>query len=555
MTRAPRTIARNLATRFEKDATTDPSSAATHRRTAAETLGRHLLETVMTPAQVRRFRREPGLRVVIEAPTTAWVEPLRSAAAAMAAWQVALGMDGTPIPSRETSAAEGAIVHALGAGCRIVAVSHDPGRHLPPSLVTCADMSIRTGHPTPTVIRKAIRDATGVEPGTTSTRLGDRLDFFDLASAIQTGNNVRTCLRKLGSATANRAVADRFLIGAADLASLHGYGDGAAWARRLVTDIDAWRLGDGPEFPGPDRHAVLAGPNGTGKSSLAAGIAASAGLPLVATSVTNWFAGVTSFPDRVLRRAQAAFARATDAAPAILLLDGIDAIPEAGRVGGHDADDREAIVAAVTRFLDTVASGEPSSPKLSVIATASLADALDPALIRPGRLTRIIDIAMPDEEAIPAILRQHLGSDLHGVDLGGVAALASGSTGATIAGWVRAARRRARIARRDMTVGDLVEEASAPENRSPGSLMRAEVRETFRAVDVRADRPTPIRATPVRPAVGPAERLRIPSPPGKVALSGIGSEARIVSVLAGRALGTTTGARERTGVHRPGKGK
>ncbi|KQO67638.1 hypothetical protein ASF22_20065 [Methylobacterium sp. Leaf87] len=555
MTRAPGTIARKLGARFEKDATAEPCPAATPHRTAAETLGRHLLETVMTTAQVRRFRHEPRLRVVIEAPTPAWVEPLRSAAAAMAAWQVAVGMDGTPIPSRETSAAEGAIAQALGAGCRIVAVSHAPWRHLPPSLVAGADMIIRTGHPTPAVIRKAIRDATGVAPGTTSARLGDRLDFFDLASAIRAGSDLSTCLRKLGSATANRAVADRFPSGAADLASLHGYGDGATWALRLVADIDAWRRGDGAAFPGPDRHAVLAGPNGTGKSSLAAGIAASAGLPLVATSVTNWFAGGTSFPDGVLRRAQAAFARATDAAPAIVLLDGIDAIPEAGQVGAQDADDREAIFSAVTRFLDAIASGEPSSPKLAVIATASLANALDPALVRLCRLTRIIEITMPDDEAIPAIFRQHLGSDLDGIDLGEVTALSSGSTGATIAGWVRAARRRARIARRDMTVGDLVEEASAPENRSPGSLLRAEVRETFRAVDVRADHSTQIRPTTVQPAVGPAERLRIPSPPGKVARTGIGSKARIVSVLAGRAPGTTTGARERTGVHRPGRGK
>lgn len=548
MTRDPRTIARALATRIAKDGIAEPSFATTPRRPPAETLGRHLLETVMTGAQARRFQHEPGLRVVIEAPTPAWVEPLLAAAVAVAAWHIAVGADGNP---NRSAASEERIAQALGAGHRIVAVSHAPGRHLPPSLVACSDMTVRTGHPTAAMIRKAVRDATGVEPGTTPGRLGDRLDFFDLVSAIEVGGDVRICLRRLRSATANRAVVDRFPSSEADLASLHGYGEAAAWARRLVADIKAWRLGEIPDFPASEHRTVLFGPHGTGKRSLVAGIARTAGLPLVATSVDNWFANGTSSPDGGLGRARAAFAKAMDAAPAILLLDGIDAIPKADPHRVHDARDREAIV----RLLDAIAPGGPASPRLIVIATARFADDLDPALVGPGRLARIIEIPVPGEEAIPDILRQHLGPDLRGMDLGEIVTLAIGSTGATIAGWVRGARRHARIARRDMTVGDLVEKASAPENRSPGSLLLASVHENFRPVEIPATRSNPIRPSPARTGVRPSERLRIPAPPAKVAGPAIASKARIVSVLAGRAIGTTMGSKARTGVHDPGTGK
>ncbi|ACS40565.1 hypothetical protein [Methylorubrum extorquens] len=122
---------------------------------------------------------------MIEAPTPAWIEPIRSAADAMAPWDLAIGMDGTPKGFRHAPAERERIAESLAAGHRIVAVSHAPARHVLPSLVARADIAIRTGHPTSAVIRDVIRDATGVEPGPTSNRLGDRLDFFDLVSAIR----------------------------------------------------------------------------------------------------------------------------------------------------------------------------------------------------------------------------------------------------------------------------------------------------------------------------------------------------------------------------------
>lgn len=92
------------------------------------------------------------------------------------------------------------IATSLAAGHRIVAVSHAPARHILPSLVARADMTIRTGHPTSAVIRDAIREATGIEPEPESENLGDRLDSFDFVGAIQVGRDVGSCLRRLGAA-------------------------------------------------------------------------------------------------------------------------------------------------------------------------------------------------------------------------------------------------------------------------------------------------------------------------------------------------------------------
>lgn len=462
-----------------------PPLAASRRRSPDKTLGRHLLEAAMTPAQIRRFRHAPGLRVVIEAPTPAWVEPLRSAAMGMADWHLAVGVDGIPGRSRCTATGGDPTVTAIDAGHRLVAVSHAPGRLLPRALVDLADMGIRTGHPTSAVIRKVIRDATGVEPGITSESLGDRLDYFDLVAAIQVGSDVRSCLRKLGSATANRAVVDRFPADDTDPKDLHGYGEAAPWAGRLVADVEAWRRGEIADFPFQDRHAVLCGPDGSGRSSLVAAIARSVRLPLIATRVPSWFADGASCADRVPHQAEVTLARAADAAPAILLLDAIDALPGGPAVG------------YVARFLDAIASGGPASPKLVVVGTASFRDAVDPALVGPGRFPRIVEIPPPDDGAIPEILRRHLGEDLDGVCLAAVVALASGSTGATLAGWVRDARRRARAARRPMAIEDLVAEASAPGNRAPTSWLRSAVRETFRTVEAGNARSSPGRpATP-----------------------------------------------------------
>lgn len=90
----------------DDDGTEEPITETSGLVAPHLTLGRHLLEAVMTPAQLRRFRYSPGLSVLIEAPTPAWVPPLRSAAAAMANWQHIAARDGTARHARKPTEGE-----------------------------------------------------------------------------------------------------------------------------------------------------------------------------------------------------------------------------------------------------------------------------------------------------------------------------------------------------------------------------------------------------------------------------------------------------------------
>ncbi len=77
----------------------------------------------------------------------------------------------------------------------------------------------------------------------------------------------------------------------------------------------------------------------------------------------------------------------------------------------------------------------------------------------------MIRIERPDIPAIAGILRHHLGDDLRNVDLGPVAAIGAGATGAEVAGWAKRARVSARAARRPMVLADLVAQVAPAETR------------------------------------------------------------------------------------------
>ncbi|GJE19497.1 ATP-dependent zinc metalloprotease FtsH [Methylobacterium marchantiae] len=531
----------------DDDGTDEPTTVTSGLVAPHLSLGGHLLEAAMTPAQLRRFRYSPGLSVLIEAPTPAWVAPLRSAAAGMANWQHIEARDGTARHARKPTEGENELARVLGAGHRLVAVSHAPERLLPPSVVAAADMRIRTGHPTAAVIRKAIRDATGTWPRPGSDKLGARLDFFDLVSAIRVGSDARSCLDRLARATAGMTVVTQFQAHVPPLEDLCGYGEAGQWAKRLVDDVNAWRRGEIPDFSTIDRQIVFAGPPGTGKTTLVASIAKSSGLPLITTSVAKWFIDGTGYLDSVLKQAEATFSKAADAAPAILFLDEIDAIPNRATTSSRNADYWAPIVGYILQFLDGISSSAPSSFNLVIIGATNFGDALDPALVRPGRLSRVIKILPPDEEAIPGILRQHLGKDLEGVDLGHIGGVAVGATGAVIAGWAKGARRRARVARRPMEIGDLMAEILAPDNRSPGAIWRCAVHEVSHALAAHMTGSCVVQTISILANPTQGGRMIGAYPDGEVTRTRADIENMIVTALAGRAGEIVFGMEASTG--------
>lgn len=183
-------------------------------------------------------------------------------------------------------------------------------------------------------------------------------------------------------------------------------------------------------------------------------------------------------------------------------------------------------------MLDSATSGPAS--KLIVIGATNHARLLDAALIRPGRLNRVIEILPPDATALAAIMRQHLGSDLPGADLAPLAEMASGATGAQVMGWVKEARLIARQAGRDLHVGDLLCAIAPPDERPEGDRRRFAVHEAGHAVLSHRHTPGIVRSVSIvlrGDAAGhTATRRWLSQSPTRAAI-----ETEVVCTMAGRA--------------------
>jgi transitional endoplasmic reticulum ATPase len=137
----------------------------------------------------------------------------------------------------------------------------------------------------------------------------------------------------------------------------------------------------------PPSGLLLTGPPGTGKTTIARVFAAEAGCsfyPQTASDLTSKWVGESEAS--VVRL----FARARDNAPSIIFIDEIDAVGAARSEMGSSYLDR-----TLTQLL-TELDGMTEQRGVFVMAATNRPDALDPALTRGGRLSRTIEIPLPD---------------------------------------------------------------------------------------------------------------------------------------------------------------
>ncbi|MCJ2050264.1 ATP-binding protein [Methylobacterium sp. J-070] len=287
------------------------------RQSPAQALGRLLLEGALTNATRRRLAGRNGLAMLLEAPTPAWVAPLRHALNSLGSWYHLESRDGTTRHKRKPDDGGDELTAMLAAGKRVAVICHAPDQHVPPAFIAAAEMRLRPGSPTDEIVRDAIEAVTGKAP----RKLPDgvaRLDLGDLQAAIRQGSTAAQCVRRLASACAYRFGAQADVGNVPDVRDLHGYGAAGEWAGRLVDDVNAWRA-DPLTTPWADIDAavVWSGPPGVGKTSLAASVAKSCQLKLISTSVTDWFSG-TGYLDSVIKNMHAAFDEAKAFAPCVL---------------------------------------------------------------------------------------------------------------------------------------------------------------------------------------------------------------------------------------------
>ncbi len=204
----------------------------------------------------------------------------------------------------------------------------------------------------------------------------------------------------------------------------------------------------------PPTGILLYGPPGSGKTLIAKAVASRANATFLRMSGSEL---VQKYVGEGARLVRDVFQMARDKAPCIIFIDEIDA------VGGHRTHDGTTGSAEVNRTMVQLLSeldGFEERGEVKIIAATNRIDLLDPALLRPGRFDRIIEIPLPDEKGRLEIFKIHtrkmaLDND---VDIDKLVKMTNDLTGADIKAIVTEAGMFV-IRRRDRTIkmNDLID--------------------------------------------------------------------------------------------------
>ena len=198
------------------------------------------------------------------------------------------------------------------------------------------------------------------------------------------------------------------------------------------------------------KGVILTGPPGTGKTLLAKAVAGEAGVPFFSISGSDF---VEMFVGVGASRVRDLFNDAKKNAPWIVFIDEIDAVARrrgTGLGGGHD--EREQTLNQMLVEMDGFGVNEG----IIVMAATNRVDILDPAILRPGRFDRKVQVGYPDVRGREEILKVHaagkpLGDD---VDLEQVARTTAGFTGADLENLLNEAAIKAAAENRQFIVAE-----------------------------------------------------------------------------------------------------
>ncbi|MCS7122538.1 MAG: CDC48 family AAA ATPase [Candidatus Micrarchaeota archaeon] len=183
----------------------------------------------------------------------------------------------------------------------------------------------------------------------------------------------------------------------------------------------------------PVKGVLLYGPPGTGKTLLAKAAATAASANFIAINGPEVFSKWVGESEKNIREI---FKKARQTAPCIIFIDEIDAIASV-----RSGDESNRVEQKVVNALLTEMDGIKNNRKILVIGATNRIDIIDPALLRPGRFDKKIEIGAPNREERSEIFRIHtskmpLGQD---VNIEELADITDGYTGADIADVAREA--------------------------------------------------------------------------------------------------------------------
>jgi len=216
----------------------------------------------------------------------------------------------------------------------------------------------------------------------------------------------------------------------------------------------------------PPKGILLYGPPGTGKTLIAKAVARQSRACFIRMSGSEL---VHKYIGEGAQLVRELFTLARERAPAIVFIDEIDAI---GSMRTNDGTSGSAEVQRTLMQLLAEMDGFGNRGNIRIMAATNRIDMLDPALLRPGRFDRIIEIPLPDSEARMEILKIHSSKMTlsPNVDLAAVAELAGKTTGAELqaicreAGMMAIRRNADAVAQEDFiaAIRKVKREASAP---------------------------------------------------------------------------------------------
>ena len=279
-------------------------------------------------------------------------------------------------------------------------------------------------------------DVTGVGQG--SALLTDLLSFIPFLLFIaffiwigrRSSRQLAGGIRGIGGSKAKVYDEDKPTTRFADVAGYEG-------AKREVSEVVDF-------LSHPERYAragaigprgvLMVGPPGTGKTLMARAVAGEAGVPFLAltgSSFVELFVGVGASRVRDL------FADARKRAPSIIFIDEVDAIGQRRGASIVGNDEREQTLNQLLAEMD----GFDPTTGVVVMAATNRPEVLDPALLRPGRFDREVEIPLPNQAERAAILAvhvegKHLAPD---VDFNAVARATPGFSGADLANLINEA--------------------------------------------------------------------------------------------------------------------
>ncbi|MCT2273766.1 AAA family ATPase [Dietzia cinnamea] len=274
-------------------------------------------------------------------------------------------------------------------------------------------------------LRAAARATGGTDGGTDGTGAADdalsgaRLEQEDLVGAI-------SVIRPL-----SRSGTEELSLGSI---TLDDVGD-MEEVRQALTETVLWPLQHRESFERlgvqPPRGVLLYGPPGCGKTFVVRALAASGRLTVHMVKGAELMDKWVGSSEKAVRDL---FRKARDSAPSLVFLDEIDALaPRRGQTGDSGVGDR--VVAALLTELD---GAEPLGDVV-ILGATNRPELIDPALLRPGRLERLVFVPPPDAEARADILRA-AGRDVplaDDVDLNELAADLDGYSAADCAALLR----------------------------------------------------------------------------------------------------------------------